>query len=71
MGLQACARCARCEGGGMSGIVIQAAARFTARRAHAAAEHKTRVAVGRNKPLPNADELRFAVECQRPCDSGE
>ena len=35
------------------------------------AEHKTRIAVGRNKPLPNADELRFAAEVSRPCDSGE
>ena len=39
--------------------------------ARADTEHKTRVAVGRNKPLPNADELRFAVEVSRPCDSGE
>ena len=55
----------------MTGIVIHAADRFTARRAKQVAEHKTRVAVGRNKPLPNADELRFAVEVSRPCDSGD
>ena len=55
----------------MTGNVIQAADRFTARRAKQVAEHKTRVAVGRNRPLPSADEVRFAVEVSRPCDSGE
>ena len=55
----------------MTGIVIEAADRFNARRAKQVAEHKTRIAVGRNKPLPNADELRFAAEVSRPCDSGE
>ena len=55
----------------MTGIVIHAADRFNARRANHVAEHKTRVAVGRNMPLPNADEVRFAVEVSRPCDSGE
>ena len=51
--------------------VIEAAARFDARRAKHIAEHKTRSAVGRNMPLPDADELRFQVEVSRPCDSGE
>ena len=55
----------------MTGIVIEAADRFNARRAKQVAEHKTRIAVGRNKPLPNADELRFAAEVSRPCDSGD
>ena len=52
-------------------VVIQSADRFDARRAKHIAEHKTRSAVGRNMPLPDADEMRFAVEVSRPCDSGE
>ena len=42
-----------------------------AKLARADVEHKTRVAVGRNKPLPSADDLRFAVEVSRPCDSSD
>ena len=55
----------------MSGTIIEAADRFNERRASHVAEHQARIAVGRNKPLPNADELRFAAEVSRPCDSGE
>ena len=55
----------------MSGTIIEAADRFNERRARHVTEHQARIAVGRNKPLPEADELRFAAEVSRPCDSGE